>query len=553
MSNNPWDVPQPESNDPEPRSGSGDFFGEDVFDSTPANTGSFAGRPTSAGAQGPLNGAPMPAWNGAAPAPEKKRSINGPVVALVILVVLAIVGGGAVFFLGGAGKNLAAMSYISTDDPGPNPFMESAVNAEVAAGSIHSNLVSASAQGAVAGDDPNIYGGSGELSVCDADALVANLAANADLNAAFAEGIGINAHDVERYVHSLTPVILRQDTWVTNHGHDNGRATPYQSVLQRGTAVMVDAYGVPRVRCSCGNPLAEAWNGYTAPEVDKANWDGYEPRDVVTIYETDVAIDTINVIDIDDGTTLDIGIDHDDSATQQEVLDAVTDDTPVTTPEDMGVRPDGKLLGEMGLAEADGDASERPTGADRFSDYQQWAETGWGGVGDGSDADAASGDADWKSQTTAVDPEEFRTDSTPDYLGDHYVQFSNRDVGCLIHPENQAIYCFVQDFLDSGREGRWMSIDPQYPNAPDGNGPLNFLIAGGPRERFIPVALMLESPLIGLEPSKLLEPGESVTVGGITCFNLGDTIGCDAVASGFVMDDNDDVYVDRSEIAVLDQ
>lgn len=552
MSNNPWDVPQPEDDGPDSRSGRDDFFGEDVFDSTPANTGSFAGHPTSAGARGPLNGAPMPAWHGSAPAPEKKRGINGALMALVVFVVLAIVGG-VVFFIGGVGKNLAAMSYISTDDPGPNPFMESAVNKDVAAGSIHSNLVSASVQGAVAGDDPNIYGGSGELSVCDADALVANLAANADLNAAFAEGIGIDAHDVERYVHSLTPVILRQDTWVTNHGYDNGRATPYQSVLQRGTAVMVDAYGVPRVRCSCGNPLAEAWNGYTAPEVDKANWDGYEPRDVVTIYETDVAIDTINVIDIDDGTTLDIGIDHDDSATQQEVLDAVTDDTPVTTPEDMGVRPDGKLLGEMGLAEADGDASERPTGADRFSDYQQWAETGWGGVGDGSDADAESGDADWRSQTTAVDPEEFRTDSVVDYMGAYYVQFSNRDVGCMIHPENQAIYCFVQAFLDSGREGRWMSIDPQHPNAPDGNGPLNFLIAGGPRERFIPVALMLESPLNGLEPSKLLEPGEYVTIGGITCFNLGDTIGCDAVASGFVMDDNDDVYVDRSEIAVLDQ
>lgn len=553
MSNNPREFPPSEANEPDPQSGPDDFFGEDVFDSTPANTGSFAGHPTSSGARGPHNGAPMTVWPGSGPVPEKKRSINGPVMALVVFVVLSVVVGGVVFFIGGVGKNLAAMSYISTDDPGPNPFMESAVNKDVAAESIHSNLVSASAQGAVAGDDPNIYGGSGELSVCDADALVANLAANADLNAAFAEGIGINAHDVERYVHSLTPVILRQDTWVTNHGYDNGRATPYQSVLQRGTAVMVDAYGVPRVRCSCGNPLAEAWNGYTAPEVDKANWDGYKPRDVVTIYETDVTIGTINVIDIDDGTTLDIGIDSGDSATQQEVLDAVTDDTPVTTPKDMGVRPDGKLLGEMGLAEADGDASERPTGADRFTDYQQWAETGWGGVGDGSDADAESGDADWRSQTTAVDPEEFRTDSTPDYLGDHYVQFSNRDVGCLIHPENQAVYCFVQDFLDSGREGRWMSIDPQYPNAPDGNGPLNFLIAGGPRERFIPVALMLESPLIGLNPSKLLEPGESVTVGGITCFNLGDTIGCDAVASGFVMDENDDVYVDRSEMAVLDQ
>lgn len=482
---------------------------------------------------------------------KKKSGLSGKVLALIAVVVLVIAGGTTAFFLTGRGKSLAAMSYISSEDPGPSPFMDSTVNEKAVAAPNNSSLVNTSSQGAVAGNDPNLYGGSGQLSVCDADALVANLNDNDDLNAAFAEGIGINASDVPRYVKSLTPVVLRQDTWVTNHGYDNGRATPYQSVLQRGTAVMVDAYGVPRVRCSCGNPLAEAWNGYTAPEASKANWDDYEPRSVVTIYETDITINNINVIDIEHGDDIDISISSDDIDTQQAILDAVTEDTPVTSPKDMGVRPDGKLLGELGLAEAESDASERPTGADRFNDYQQWAETGWGGVGDDSGTEADS--SDWKSQTTEVDPEEFWTDSVVDYMGHYYIQFSNRDVGCFVNPESQAVYCFVKAFLDSGREGRTISIDPKYPNSSGDNGPLNYLIAGGPRERFLAVSLMLESPLNGLNPSKLLEPGESVTVGGMSCFNLGDTIGCDAIASGFIMDKNDDVYVDHSEIAVLDQ
>lgn len=482
---------------------------------------------------------------------NKKFNFNGKVLAIIAVVLLVVAGGTTAYLVARGGKSLAAMSYISSEDPGPDPFMESSVNEKAVAAPSNSNLVNTSSQGAIAGNDPNLYGGSGQLSVCDADALVANLNGNDDLNAAFAQGIGINASDVPRYVKSLTPVVLRQDTWVTNHGYDNGRATPYQSVLQRGTAVMVDAYGVPRVRCSCGNPLAEAWNGYTAPEASKANWDDYEPRSVVTIYETDITINNINVIDIEDGTSINIDIDDDDVSTQEEILDAVTEDTPTTSPKDMGVRPDGKLLGELGLAEAEGDASERPTGADRFNDYQQWAETGWGGVGDDSGDEADS--SDWKSQTTEVDPEEFWTDSAVDYIGHYYIQFSNRDVGCFINPESQAVYCFVKAFLDSGREGRTISIDPKYPNSSGNNGPLNYLIAGGPRERFLAVSLMLESPLIGLNPSKLLEPGESVTVGGMSCFNLGDTIGCDAIASGFIMDRNDDVYVDHSEIAVLDQ
>lgn len=604
MSNNPWELPPPEENGSDSWALPADDHGESrpSFDSAgtrdAAEPESVEREPEQPAPEPSArqNDAPELAWSTRAPDPEtlqfaperaqtewtqwgefnpdrqilpqssdqyseqapsdtergkKKSGLSGKVLALIAVVVLVIAGGTTAFFLTGRGKSLAAMSYISSEDPGPSPFMDSTVNEKAVASPDDSDLVNTSSQGAVAGNDPNLYGGSGQLSVCDADALVANLNDNDDLNTAFAQGIGINASDVPRYVKSLTPVVLRQDTWVTNHGYDNGRATPYQSVLQRGTAVMVDAYGVPRVRCSCGNPLAEAWNGYTAPEVSKANWDGYEPRSVVTIYETDITINNINVIDIEDGTSINIDIDDNDVSTQEKVLDAVTEDTPTTTPKDMGVRPDGTLLGELGLAEAEGDASERPTGADRFNDYQQWAETGWGGVGDRTDTE--SDDSGWKSQTTEVNPEEFWTDSVVDYMGHYYVEFSDRDVACFINPDRQGIYCFVKAFFDSGQKVPYVSVDPEHTDSPDRDGPLNYLISNGPRDRFLPVSMMLETPLGKLNPSKMLEPGESVTIGGISCYNLGKTLGCDAVASRFIMDENDDVYIDGSEIAVLDQ
>ena len=476
---------------------------------------------------------------------KKKSGLSGKVLALIAVVVLVIAGGTTVFFLTGRGKSLAAMSYISSEDPGPSPFMDSTVNEKAVAAPNNSSLVNASSQGAVAGNDPNIYGGSGQLSVCDADALVANLNDNADLNAAFAEGIGINASDVPRYVKSLTPVVLRQDTWVTNHGYDNGRATPYQSVLQRGTAVMVDAYGVPRVRCSCGNPLAEAWNGYTAPEASKTNWDDYEPRNIVTIYETDVTINNINVIDIEDGDDIDISISSDDIDTQRAILDAVTEDTPVTSPKDMGVRPDGKLLGELGLAEAEGDASERPTGADRFNDYQQWAETGWGGVG--GDRATRSNGANDADGTIPVDPAEFKKQVGLELFGDYYIEIENRGVGCFINPATNGIFCYIDALANSGQRGPYSAVDGA---APDGDGPLNFLVFSGPPGGFTAMAYQLESPLNGIRPERRLRPGESVTIGDYTCFNLEETMGCEAPVTRFDMDATGDVYIDNAEVPV---
>ncbi|MCZ0997978.1 hypothetical protein O1M63_07095 [Streptomyces mirabilis] len=107
----------------------------------------------------------------------------------------------------------------------------------------------------MSGDAPGLYGGTRNVASCDVEKQITALRADPSKNAAFASVLGIQPSAVPGYLRTLTPVQLRADTRVTNHGYRNGSATTYQAVLQAGTAVLVDDRGVPRVRCACGNPL----------------------------------------------------------------------------------------------------------------------------------------------------------------------------------------------------------------------------------------------------------------------------------------------------------
>jgi hypothetical protein len=108
-------------------------------------------------------------------------------------------------------------------------------------------------------------------------------------------------------VAGLTPVLLRADTRVTNHGYRDGVATPRQSVLQAGTAVLVDGFGVPRVRCSCGNPLTEPIPLSSSLDAAASDgrmvlvgepWTGWDPAVVLVVNAVD-EFDQIVLFDID--------------------------------------------------------------------------------------------------------------------------------------------------------------------------------------------------------------------------------------------------------------
>jgi actin-like ATPase involved in cell morphogenesis len=116
------------------------------------------------------------------------------------------------------------------------------------------------------GTDPGVFGGTRDEATCDPELLVTALGRRPTEAAAWAEVLEIEVENIEDYVATMTAVNLTVDTRVTNHGFLEGEAIPRQSVLQVGTAVLVDEFGVPRVRCSSGSPLLppEAVEGTTA-------------------------------------------------------------------------------------------------------------------------------------------------------------------------------------------------------------------------------------------------------------------------------------------------
>jgi hypothetical protein len=121
------------------------------------------------------------------------------------------------------------------------------------------DVVASLASLSTSGTENGLYGGSQDAQTCDVEKLVTFLTsdANADKAEAWADALGIDVGDIPDYVAGLTAVRLRFDTRVTNHGFRDGEANAFQSILQAGTAVMVDDQGIPRVKCNCGNPLAE--------------------------------------------------------------------------------------------------------------------------------------------------------------------------------------------------------------------------------------------------------------------------------------------------------
>ncbi|MFF9838358.1 DUF6777 domain-containing protein [Streptomyces sp. NPDC013740] len=155
----------------------------------------------------------------------------------------------------------------------------------------------------VTGATPGLYAGTRSVASCNVAQQVALLTAEPARTRAFAEAAGIPEANVTGWLRGLTPVLLRSDTRVTDHGYRDGRATAFQSVLQAGTAVLVDQYGTPRVRCACGNPLRAPAAGPGAVHTGRP-WPGYAPDRVVAITPTGGVVTGLVIANLADNTWL---------------------------------------------------------------------------------------------------------------------------------------------------------------------------------------------------------------------------------------------------------
>ncbi|WP_078942697.1 PASTA domain-containing protein [Streptomyces viridochromogenes] len=154
------------------------------------------------------------------------------------------------------------------------------------------------------GDTPGLYGGSKQPTICDVRRLKEFLTDPAQERKAqaWAAALSITRGEIPDYLGRLTPVLLRHDTLVKNHDYKKGRAAPFNALLQTGIAILVDAQGLPAVKCSCGNPLRPFEGDTTRIKVDfddrNEEWKGYEEASVVAVRPATRKVERLDLVDV---------------------------------------------------------------------------------------------------------------------------------------------------------------------------------------------------------------------------------------------------------------
>jgi uncharacterized protein DUF6777 len=229
----------------------------------------------------PLNYYPQPRWG------------RGGVKLILIVVLLILAGtGGVVLWRALIPVRTAVASVLleGVNQPSTNPFMPKI-------GADQPNVTAPPGTGgSFSGSTPGLYGGTRNIATCDPQQMVAYLAANPDKAAAWASVLGITPADIPSYVSELTPMILRSDTVVTNHGFQNGRPTTLSSVLQAGTAVLVDKFGTPATKCYCGNPLTPPRRTSSAT-YSGTPWPSFSSAAITQVQPSAAPIQNFTIID----------------------------------------------------------------------------------------------------------------------------------------------------------------------------------------------------------------------------------------------------------------
>ncbi len=248
-------------------------------------------------------------------------------VGIGLLAVAVVVAGVVVFRRTASEAAPATVVLAAASDPGSDPFVPVASSRPVAVAlppTAEGAAVTASVDpdsglrmvagttdllfAGRSGDNQELYGGSGSLSACDPAAIAEFLAAHPDKAAAWAGVRGIQPEGIADYLDTLTPVVLLHDTLVTNHGFAGGAANPIVSVLQAGTAVLVDPTGLPVVRCACGNPLTAAPPvELSTASLQGTRWDDFDPGGTVVVT-AGTSASALVVVDIQTGGSLTVSV-----------------------------------------------------------------------------------------------------------------------------------------------------------------------------------------------------------------------------------------------------
>ena len=356
--------------------------------------------------------------------PSRKQR-RGPLVALGVFVIVALIGFGLSSVIGGGGEVVSAAGEVfleRADSAGEDPFFDEFDDLVVADPNMVERVSAQTSEGggfaegqdglsnqeilalAFKGGEPGLYGGTGNIGACDRASFIAFLEEQPEKGEAWASVQDIDATNLRPYIEELTPVVLLADTRVTNHGFRNGEANALQSVLQAGTAVLVDEQGVPRAKCGCGNPLLPPIAQAGATSLVGEAWEGFNPSALAVVEAEDTPIDDFVLKNTDNGETIERPAGSEGATDRLLSIDAPSPLQDLTNIEQQ--RPDEIAAEVAGAQETPDDPNENDgDGSDDVSDSAASASSV--PTDDGGDATAAGGEAGSPEQApTTEEPEE---------------------------------------------------------------------------------------------------------------------------------------------------
>jgi serine/threonine protein kinase len=247
--------------------------------------------------------------------PPPTRSKRKWLIAAAVVLLVAAVGAGVALTRVLSPKTSTEVVLTGSTDPGANAFMPPAATPPPANTQPpptlqpQGNGTTVETQ-PLPGNRDGLYGGTMNNAECERDKMISFLSAHPAQASAFVDALNtdpdlhwsgghpLTAADIPSYLRELTPTVLRLDTRVTNHGFDGTHPTALQSVFQAGTAVLVDANGVPRSRCYCGNPLTAPAALTGEAQTVGTPWPGYHPGGLAAVQPSSAAITNFVLVDV---------------------------------------------------------------------------------------------------------------------------------------------------------------------------------------------------------------------------------------------------------------
>jgi serine/threonine protein kinase len=229
------------------------------------------------------------------PAPRPRPKL---LYALIAAVVAALVVSGVIIIPKLVHPSQSEIFAEPANSAGDNPFARGLTLPQAPPiSAVNTPPTTAGATPNIQGDTPGLYAGVQGTPAYDTTELASQIQSDSQKSQAWSSASNVLPSTIGSYLKGTTPLYLTGTIQVTFYTYANGTFVAQPALLQVGTLVLVNKYGVPVVRVIGGNPLTAPTPIVGSPIYVGQLWPGFNPNSVFVIAPSSQAIGTLVVYD----------------------------------------------------------------------------------------------------------------------------------------------------------------------------------------------------------------------------------------------------------------